>query len=141
MTKADDRAETPPPGRARILVVDDEPHFARSLVRLLQDEGYTVASAGTVAGALELLGAQPFDVLLCDWHLPDGNGCNLMQAALRGRPIAGIAMTGSAGEEDEAESQAAGFAEHLRKPVMIEDVLAAIGRAVQRPENRTGAPA
>jgi CheY-like chemotaxis protein len=117
-----------------VLIVDDEPHYARSLARLLQEEGFTVESCSTVAAALDLLRAHVFDVMLCDRRLPDGNGCALMRAALRIRPIKGIAVTGQVGEEAIAESRAAGFVEHLSKPTPFEAILVAIDRALKGSE-------
>jgi CheY-like chemotaxis protein len=120
----------------RILVVDDDHRLGPLMVRLLREEGFAVEGAATMAAALELLNAHAFDVMLCDRRLPDGNGLDLMRAALRLRPIRGIAVTGLSGDADRAESRAAGFVEHLRKPVTIEDLLAAIARALQDTPHR-----
>jgi CheY-like chemotaxis protein len=115
------------------LVVDDDVRVRPVLVRLLRDEGFVVESADTMARALELLACERFEILLCDRRLPDGNGCDLMRAARQMQPIKGIAVTGLGGDDDIADSRDAGFVAHLQKPVMIEDVLAAIERALKLP--------
>jgi CheY-like chemotaxis protein len=124
-----------------VLVVDDDARVRPLMVRVLREEGFVVEAAENVAAALELLGAREFDLLLCDRRLPDGNGCDLMRAALRLRPIRGIAVTGLAEEKDIADSRAAGFAEHLQKPVAVEVLLAAIERVLGGGPSRTGTPA
>ena len=61
----------------------------------------------------------PFDLLVSDVGLPDGNGLELMQRLQKMRPMPGIAMSGFGMDEDIARSREAGFAEHLTKPISI----------------------
>jgi DNA-binding NtrC family response regulator len=52
---------------------------------VLQDAGYAVESADTVAGAQSLLDAGNYDLLLTDGRLPDGNGFSIAtKAATKG---------------------------------------------------------
>lgn len=133
MTQAANKAERQRRASPHVLVVDDDRRFCELLVRLLGPEGFVVEGALTIADALHLLKARAFDVVLCDWRLPDGTGRALLEAALQVRPIKGIAISGLAGEEDILASRAAGFVEHLPKPVLIEDIVAAIQRALNGP--------
>jgi two-component system, NtrC family, sensor kinase len=61
--------------RARILVVDDEPHFLGSLQRTLAH--CDIAIASTVDEAAAKYRARPFDIVLCDVLMRDGNGWDL----------------------------------------------------------------
>jgi len=60
-----------------VLVVDDEPLIAASLVRLLRAE-HEVRSASSAFEVLELVEAgERFDVILCDVRMPNMNGLEL----------------------------------------------------------------
>src|SRR5947208_8540925 len=83
----------------------------------LERQGYTVSTANTMASALELASARPFDLLISDISLPDGSGIELMQTLRTTRPVIGIALSGFGMEEDVKKSIEAGFTEHLVKPV------------------------
>ena len=71
----------------------------------------------------------PFDLLLSDIELPDGDGLQLMRELKAGRPMAGIAMSGFGAEEDLRHSREAGFFDHLTKPIDLNRLDAAIRRA------------
>ena len=49
-----------------ILLIDDEPGFARALALLLRRDGYTIDTADNGNRALALLQERCYDVLLCD---------------------------------------------------------------------------
>jgi len=104
----------------RLLVVEDHRDTAAALVRLLTRRGYEVRSAETIASALEIANDFDFDVLITDIGLPDGTGHELfekLKARPRGKALRGLALSGFGMDEDIARSRAAGFTEHLTKPV------------------------
>jgi CheY-like chemotaxis protein len=80
-----------------------------------------------------------FDILVSDIGLPDGSGLELMPrfVALAGtRPIAGIALSGFGMPEDVERSYAAGFHEHLIKPVdfaLLRKALARVAANIPAP--------
>jgi len=109
-----------PPMPLRLLVVEDHHDTAMTLLRLLKRRGYEVQSAESYNGALAAAKGYNFDVLVTDIGLPDGNGIDLfkeLRAKLDGVEIKGIALSGFGMDDDIARSQAAGFSEHLTKPV------------------------
>jgi CheY-like chemotaxis protein len=57
-----------------ILVIDDEPSVARALIGLLRRDGYRVDTASNGRSALLQLQERPYDVILCDLHMPDVDG-------------------------------------------------------------------
>jgi signal transduction histidine kinase len=120
----------------RLLVVEDHHDTAATLCRLLVRRGYVVEAAHDCAMAVEKAKTFPFDVLVTDIGLPDGNGVDLFQRlkSLPGRAdLPGIALSGFGMDEDLARSQAAGFAEHLTKPVdfaTLDRCLTRIGRGM-----------
>jgi DNA-binding response OmpR family regulator len=109
------------------------------MTQVLAREGHAVHAAADVATALELANAQQFDLMLSDLGLPDGSGLDLLRA-LRGRGhlFPAIALSGYGQEQDIAQSLAAGFAQHLTKPVnmprLIEAVTAQVSNAARAAE-------
>ena len=101
----------------RILVVDDHGDTSRVMARLLQGRGHQVKTAEGVSTALEAVHQEPFDLLISDIGLPDGTGLELMRQIQSIRPTKGIALSGRGSTEDVRESQDAGFAAHVTKPV------------------------
>jgi CheY-like chemotaxis protein/two-component sensor histidine kinase len=104
----------------RILVVDDNTDAADTLALLLQTDGYRVSVEYTAGGALRLASEQGFDVLLLDIGLPDMDGYELARR-LRQLPHTAnavlVAISGYGQEQDMAKSRAAGFSEHMVKPI------------------------
>ena len=71
---------TPPlPPPRHLLVVDDEPHIGLVLRPYLEQLGYRVSFARSLADARAALGAAPPDGLLLDLHLPDGSGLDFLR--------------------------------------------------------------
>jgi two-component system OmpR family response regulator len=60
-------------------VVDDEPHIGLVLRPFLEQLGYRVSFARSLADARAVLGAAPPDGLLLDLHLPDGSGLDFLR--------------------------------------------------------------
>jgi signal transduction histidine kinase/ActR/RegA family two-component response regulator len=101
----------------RILVVEDHESTAKILTRLLRRAGHEVATAFSVSAAKMLFDRREFDLVIADLGLPDGNGLDLFRYMNERRPIEGIALSGYGMENDVEASLAAGFREHLIKPV------------------------
>ncbi len=126
-------AVAPAPGPSyRILLVEDHADTARVLARLLTRSGHTVAIAHTVSGAraaVDDLG--PFDLLISDLGLPDGSGTDVVAGFRRRQAHGGaIALTGFGSEGDVTRTRAAGFDEHITKPVEFDHLRIAIGRVM-----------
>jgi len=73
-----------------------------------------------------------FDLLISDIELPDGSGLDLMRELGPGRGLPGIAMSGFGSDTDLAQSRAAGFLEHLVKPIDARALDTAIQRVVEK---------
>jgi signal transduction histidine kinase len=125
-TDAEGAAEPAGPPR-RILVVDDNLDSAHSLATLLRLFGNEVLEAHDGAAALEAAGAFRPDVAILDIGLPGMDGYEL---ARRLRRLPGLehvrlaALTGYGSEQDRRRSRAAGFDDHLVKPVELETLQA-----------------
>lgn len=106
-------------GRLRVLVVDDNQDAADSLVFLFHTYGSDVRVAYHAETALNLLGDFDPSLILLDIGMPGIDGyeaCRRIRE-LKGDAVRIIALTGWGQEEDRQRSTAAGFDEHLTKPV------------------------
>jgi CheY-like chemotaxis protein len=103
----------------RVLVVEDNPDTAETLRCLLSDCGFHVAVARNTEEGLKTARRLEPHVVLCDIGLPDGDGymvgSMLRQSSCRGARL--IAVTGHAEPVDRQRALAAGFDQHLAKPV------------------------
>lgn len=115
----------------RILLVEDQGATAVSLTRLLFRAGHQVLIAGSLAGAREIADREYFDVLISDIGLPDGSGYDLMRELKERGFHHGIALSGHGSQEDREASFAAGFSQHLTKPVDYSEVEFALNRVMQ----------
>jgi len=115
--------------RLNILFVDDHVDACRVVARLLTLLGHSVTTAVSVADALEVADRERFQLLISDIGLPDGTGTTLLQELLARGPIMGIAVSGYSAGEDVEQSLKGGFCEHLVKPITMEQLQGAIGRA------------
>ena len=119
----------------RILLVEDHQDTCAALEKLLIRRGHLVAATHSMRSAMETAARNQFDLLISDIALPDGNGAELMTylhaiSGMRGIAISGFGMNGAI-----ERSLEAGFAEHLIKPVKMENLEAAIERAINAGSN------
>ena len=121
---------------ARILVVDYEADGRTLLVRILAVRGAVCSAADSAAQALEMLGAERFDILLSDIGMPRTDGYELIRGARRldsGRdtPLPAVAITAYARPEDRQRSLVAGYHAHLSKPVEARELVATVAGLLQ----------
>jgi PAS domain S-box-containing protein len=136
-TPAEKRAEpapVPAAGRARILVVDDEPYVTRALQRSLTPD-HEVAAVNGARAALKLLdGGSRFDLILCDVMMPGMTGMDLYAELNRFAPDQAqrvVFMTGGA-----FTPRALSFLQEvpnpkLSKPLDLRQLRTLVGRSAQ----------
>jgi CheY-like chemotaxis protein len=111
------------------------------LVSLLPQWGAQVRAVASATEALQALKADVPDVLISDVGLPDLDGFELMRKVrelppqLGGR-VSSLALTAYATSDDVAKAQAAGFDQHLGKPVQPSELLTAVASLAGRPLGR-----
>jgi two-component system KDP operon response regulator KdpE len=116
----------------RVLVVDDEPQFARALATNLRGAGYEVETATSGEAALAAAGLHPPDAVILDLRLPDRSG-HEVTLELRAWSEAPIIVVSAVG--DEAEKIAAldaGADDYVEKPFAIGELLARLRAALRR---------
>jgi DNA-binding response OmpR family regulator len=112
-----DLARTPP-GKSRVLVVEDTPEVRKGLERLVQSLGYEVRSAASAEEADHWLSAERFDVMLLDIELPRMKGIEFLSWALdRDGEMAVIMLTGLDDPALAIECIEGGARTYLVKPI------------------------
>src|SRR5438132_8284061 len=129
------------PTRASILVVEDDPAAARTLIDALEDTDYRVWHATDGQDARGLVERADPDLILLDLMLPDIDGlvlCSLLKS-VADVPI--VICTASARRSDPVLALKLGADDFVRKPFDVEDLLARIEAVLRRaPPRAVGAP-
>ncbi|WP_392482983.1 response regulator [Nostoc sp. C110] len=113
------------------LLVDDDRDSREFIAFLLEQYGAQVTEAESAHDALSTLGQAKFDLLISDIGMPDMDGYTLIrqirkQPSDQGGEIPAIALTAYAGEIDQQLALAAGFQQHISKPIELEVLMQAI---------------
>lgn len=123
----------------QILVIDDEDPIRNLLARMIELEGYKVWKASDCQSALKLLKAQPFDVVLCDVFLPDGNGVDFIREIKKHRPDAEVILLTAHGNiPDGVQAIKNGAFDYITKGDDNRKIIPTISRAVDEVEKKKG---
>jgi two-component system cell cycle response regulator DivK len=121
-----------------ILIIEDNEKNRKLERDILQFHGYRTVEADTAEEGLRLAqAAPPPSLILMDIQLPGMSGIEALRqlrADSRTRSIPVIAVTASAMTHDRQKILAAGFDGYQTKPIDITAFVAAVGKAVERPE-------
>ena len=127
--------EATPRGKGpRVLVVDDHVDTCTGMKMMLERRGYRVTVAHTADQAGEKVRQAQFDLVISDIGLPDRSGYELMQELSSTKGLRGIALSGFGMENDVSRARAAGFSEHLTKPINFDRLEEAIQSLLLEPE-------
>jgi len=115
----------------RALVVDDDADGREAIAVMLTGAGAEVSTAASVRSALTSVDHWLPDVVVSDIGLPGEDGYVFIEqlrilGAKRGLSIPAVALTAYAGSEERARALAAGYLEHLAKPVEPAHLLAVL---------------
>jgi CheY-like chemotaxis protein len=103
----------------KILLVEDHVDTQQVMSRLLASFKHDVKSASSIASALALASAHPFDLVIADIGLPDGSGEVLMAQLRKQYNVPGIAVSGYLEETGRSQSV---FSARLVKPITLEQL-------------------
>lgn len=120
-----------------VLLVDDERDFADLLAQRLQARGFTVTTAYDGEEALRLAQQGELDVAVLDVNMPGMDGLEVLARLKAARPQAeALMLTGQNDLATAVSGMKLGAADYLVKPVPIERLVEAIGRAQERRRER-----
>ncbi len=111
----------------KLLVVDDDPDSLEFLSFVLSEQGANAIAVSSAQAALQVLEQSDIDLIVSDIGMPELDGYTLMQQIRsKGNHIPAIALTAYAGEGDRQLALAAGYQNHLAKPVDTDALLAIV---------------
>ncbi|WP_445368418.1 two-component system response regulator CreB [Methylomonas sp. BW4-1] len=116
----------------RILIVEDEPAIADTLIYVLNSSGYQTEHVGLLQTALSRLRAEAFDLVILDVGLPDGNGFDLCRQLRRFSDIPVIFLTAHGDEIDRIVGLEIGADDYVTKPFSPREVAARVGVILRR---------
>ena len=128
------------PGDRSLLIVEDDKSFLQRLARAMEQRGFTVTTADTVADGLVQVERTAPAFAVVDMRLADGNGLEVISALKQRRPEArGIVLTGYGNIATAVNAVKLGAVDYLSKPADADDVVAALlahdGKVAEPPEN------
>jgi len=128
------------PKERSLLIVEDDHSFLQRLAKALEQRGFTVDTAETVAEGLRQVDRTAPAFAVVDMRLADGNGLDVISALKQKRPEArGIILTGYGNIATAVNAVKLGAVDYLAKPVDADDVVAVLlaqdNKSIEPPEN------
>jgi len=118
--------------RGTVLVIDDDADLRRVLVASLDALGYRVLEAENGLAGLEKLGRQVPDVIIVDFAMPEMNGAEVARAIRERHPDLPIIFASGYADTAAIENVAGPNAPVLHKPFRLDDLQAALSKALIR---------
>ena len=116
----------------KILIVDDDPKLRSFLRQGLEEQGFQCCEAATVAEAEAAL-EDPFDLILLDVMLPDGEGWQVLKTLrARDRTTAVIFLTARSLVDERVQGLEMGADDYVIKPFEFRELLARIHVVMRR---------
>lgn len=116
----------------RILVVEDDRALGQMLALHFEDAGFIVECVQTCRDGLARIQSGPFDLILLDQQLPDGQGTDLIAPALAQDPdLPVVMMTGQHDLELAIEAIQQGAADFVHKPVKADELQGTVLRLLR----------
>ncbi|MBP1846490.1 DNA-binding response OmpR family regulator [Rhizobium petrolearium] len=120
----------------RILLLEDEKELANALSAALNKHGIVTDHTMHLADAIELTRQHPYDAILLDRRLPDGEGLTLIPKLRRsGTDTPIIVLTARNEPLERVEGLETGADDYLGKPFLVEELLARLRAVLRRPSS------
>src|SRR5438445_117252 len=119
----------------RLLLIDDDARLSAMVGDYLRSGGYEIDSVGSLAGGRERLAAGPYDALVLDLMLPDGDGldlCRELRANPRTRHLPLLMLTARGEPMDRIVGLELGADDYLPKPFEPRELLARVKALLRR---------
>jgi C4-dicarboxylate-specific signal transduction histidine kinase len=116
-----------------ILLIEDEPRLRNNLQILLKREGYRVVTAQNGQEGVQKVQAEPYDLVITDIVMPDGDGFYVMDHVKTHLPeTVVLAMTAHVSTDSAIEALRAGAYDYLSKPFDFDIMKITIERALEK---------
>lgn len=121
----------------RILLVEDHERFAGLIRKGLAAHGVAVDVVGRIGEAWAALSQVPYEALVLDRGLPDGDGITLLQRLRNaGNGVPCLILTARDALHDRVEGLDAGADDYLPKPFAMDEMVARVKALLRRPVER-----
>jgi len=123
----------------RILVIEDQPLMRRNLLIILGREGFQPEGAPNGRIGLEMARANPPDLILCDIMMPELDGYSVLERLRADRLTADVPfifLTAKGERIDQRTGMNCGADDYLTKPVVKDELLAAVNARLWRHEEQ-----
>src|SRR5215475_11394959 len=119
----------------RILVIEDEPKVARTLVKGLEADHFAVDLDGDGEEGLQLATEIDYDAIILDWNLPKLDGLTVLRKIrVSGSNVRILLLSARQEESDRICALRAGADDYLIKPFFYEELLARLHALLRRPQ-------
>lgn len=114
-----------------MLIIDDDTAVLASCQRIFTEEGFKVTTTTNPSEGIELASSNQYTVVLCDWHMPELDGMDVVTRLETDAPESAIVMISgypSVGRATEAMQR--GVMDYLPKPFTPEEITGTVQKAV-----------
>jgi CheY-like chemotaxis protein/DNA-binding SARP family transcriptional activator len=109
---------------ARILVLEDDDNLRAVLSEVLSDEGFEVTAVNRGEAAVELAGAEAFDLIIADIRMEGMDGLEALERTQQLQPgIGSLIVSGYATEQETARAERLDVGAYINKPFKMQDLL------------------
>jgi DNA-binding response OmpR family regulator len=122
----------------KILLVDDEEEFVRTLAERLEMRDLQSETAFDGEEALELVQDGVPDVMVLDLKMPGIDGMEVLRRVKKNYPeVEVVILTGHGSEKDEKQAKKLGAFAYLQKPVNLDELVESLKKAYRKRVERT----
>ena len=117
----------------KILIVEDERKVGQFVTKALQEQSYTTNLVGTLAAARNALAESPYDVIVLDLSLPDGDGLDMLEewrSVGFNEPV--LILSARDAVSDRIRGLNLGADDYLPKPFNMEELIARLRSLLRR---------
>jgi DNA-binding response OmpR family regulator len=119
-------------GKAKLLIVDDDPMTCRLVKIQLEMEGYPCVTLSAPEGAMEVIATESPELILIDFYLGTRGGLDLLRTIRSHEEYQYLPVIVMSGMDYKRESELVGANGFVLKPFSLQDLLAAIHEVLNR---------
>jgi DNA-binding NtrC family response regulator len=122
-----------PSNKGTILIVEDDANQRGIVKTILDKDGFYVEDVATLRKALDMVKENPFDLVVTDLRLPDGEGTEILkEIRQQGLPCHVVVMTAFGSIPSAIEATKLGAFHYLEKPFEKDQLLLVVNNAMNQ---------